>query len=349
MTPLNSANFADYDRLRRQLRIAVGALLLVTLIGVVGYAIIGGDNHGLIDAVYMTVITLTTVGFGEVIDMSSSPAGRVFTMALLLVGFAIVLYAVPMMTAFVIEGQLLNAFARRRMEKLIRGMTNHYIVAGDTAAVGHVAGELIKTGRQVVVVRPDEAVDGAGGMLEQVPTVRGDPTDDPTLQSAGIERATGLVACMDSDKDNILVVLTARRLAPRARIVASTERPQTEVKLRTAGVDAVVSPSRIGGLRMASELVRPTVVSFLDRMLRDETRGLRVEEVTAKSGSKAVGKTLASLGVNDVDGALLLALRSTATDEYDFKPSPETELESGMTMIVMADVDGRKRLEEIVG
>ena len=350
MIPLNSANFTEYDRLRRQLRIAVGALILVTLIGVLGYAIIGGDDHGLIDALYMTVITLTTVGFGEVIDMSNSAAGRVFTMALLLVGFAIVLYAVPMMTAFVIEGQLLHAFARRRMEKMIKGMTNHYIVAGDTAAVRHVAGELIKTGRQVVVVRPDAAFDGDGAdMLAQVPTVRGDPTDDPALQSAGIERAAGLVACMDNDKDNILVVLTARRLAPRARIVASTERPQTEVKLRTAGVDAVVSPSRIGGLRMASELVRPTVVSFLDRMLRDETRGLRVEEVTAKSGSKAVGKTLASLGVNDVDGALLLALRSTATDEYDFKPSPETELESGMTMIVMADVDGRKRLEEIVG
>jgi voltage-gated potassium channel len=235
------------------------------------------------------------------------------------------------------------------MEKLIRGMKNHYIVAGDTAAVGYVAGELIKTGRQVVVVSPDGGGDGTGaGTVDQVPTVRGDATDDPILQSAGIERATGLVACMDSDKDNILVVLTARRLAPRARIIASTERPETEVKLRTAGVDAVVSPSRIGGLRMASELVRPTVVSFLDRMLRDQTSGLRVEEVTAKSGSKAVGRTLASLGVHDVDGALLLAVRNTATEEYDFKPSPDTELESGMTMIVMADIEGRKRLEDIV-
>ena len=153
---------------------------------------------------------------------------------------------------------------------------------------------------------------------------------------------------MESDKDNILVVLTARRLAPKARIVASTERLQTEAKLRTAGVDAVVSPSRIGGLRMASELVRPTVVSFLDRMLRDGKRGLRVEEVTAKPDSKAVGQSLGSLGVHDVDGALVLALRSTGALDYDFKPSPETEVEPGMTLIVMADVAGRTRLEEIL-
>ena len=127
---MNSGDLSEFNRLKRRLAIAVIALVVVTAVGVVGFALIGGAEHGLLDALYMTVITLTTVGFGEIIDMSNSPAGRVFTLLLLLVGFAIVLYAVPMMTAFVIEGQLLNIFARRRMEKSIRSISDHYVVTG---------------------------------------------------------------------------------------------------------------------------------------------------------------------------------------------------------------------------
>ena len=136
--------------------------------------------------------------------------------------------------------------------------------------------------------------------------------------------------------------------APQARIVAATERVATEGKLLTAGVDAVVSPSRIGGLRMASEMVRPKVVSFLDNMLRDQENGLRVEEVTVQAGTSAVGKTLESLGVGDMEGTLLVALRSTASGRYQFKPPPTTTLESGMTLVVMTDVAGRSRLEKLL-
>jgi voltage-gated potassium channel len=313
---VNPRDLAEFNRLRRRLAISVVALVCVTVVGVVGFAVIGSSEHGLLDALYMTIITLTTVGFAEIIDMSNSPGGRAFTLALLLVGFAIVLYAVPMMTAFVIEGQLLNVFERRRMEKSIAAMSDHYVVTAGAAEAGHVVEELVKTGRRVVLVSPEGTRPPETGSA--VPVVTGDPTDDSALTDAGIERAAGFVACMESEKDNILAVLTARRLAPKLRIVAATERAETEGKLLTAGVDAVVSPNRIGGLRMASEMVRPKVVSFLDNMLRDEKGGLRVEEVTVQPETSVVGESL------------------------------ESRLEPGMTLIVMTNVEGRNRLEKLL-
>ncbi len=248
---LNSGDLSKFNRLRRRLAIAVITLVVVTAVGVVGFALIGGAEHGLLDALCMTVITLTTVGFGEIIDMSNSPGGRMFTLLLLLVGFAIVSYAVPMMTAFVIEGQLLNVFARRRMNKTIRSMSDHYVVTGGTAVASHVVEELVNTGRSVVLVAPEGASTGEPD-TGTVPVVVGDPTDDSALKAAGIDRAAGFIACTESEKDNILAVLTARRLAPRVRIVAATERVATEGKLLTleSGMTLVVMTDVEGRSRL---------------------------------------------------------------------------------------------------
>ena len=195
---------------------------------------------------------LTTVGYGEIIDMSHNPAARLFTVGLLLLGMGVVAYTVPMLAAFFIEGQMLHIFARRRMDRLIDRMTGHYIVCGRDAATWYVAGELRDSGRQVVLIVPSEQAAGeAFERLGDVPRIVGDASEDDVLREAGVERAGGVVTCMESHKDNVLVALAARRLAPTARIVASTESPDTEAKLRTAGADAVVSPSRIGGARGA--------------------------------------------------------------------------------------------------
>ncbi len=341
------AEAAEFYRLRRRLRMALGALVLVTAVGVLGFVLIGGAGQSVIDAVYMTIITLTTVGFGEIIDMSNNPAGRIFTVALLLVGMGIVAYTVPMAAAFVIEGQLHNIFARRRMQKTIAEMANHYIVGGDTTASWHVAEELIRTGRQVVVVAPTaDALAEAHHRLGDVPGIVGDLSSDEVLLEAGADRASGFVICTDNDKDNVLGVLTARRLAPRARIIAATEQPETEIKLQAVGADVVVSPSRIGGLRMASALVRPTVVTFLDKMLREKGGTLRVEEVTIPKQAHVSDRTLGGLEVDEVAGAMLLAVRHPETGEFTFKPAPDTPLTVGMTLVVMADPDGLERLRK---
>lgn len=333
----------ELEHLRRRLRIALSALVLVTATGVLGYLIIGWPKHGLIDAVYMTVITLTTVGYGEVIDLSANPAGRVFTIMLLLTGMGIVAYAVPQLAAFAIEGQIGHVFTRRRMQKIIADLRQHFIVCGDNAVAVHALEELLRTQRPVVAVYPEgDEVAVSFGAMERLPRVVGDPTSDEVLRAAGIEHAAGIVYCMESDKDNILGVLTARRLAPHARVVAASDAIEAEAKLTVAGADAVVQPSRIGGLRMASELVRPKVVSFLDTMLRDVDTVERVEEIVVPEGASA-GRRLSDLRCEAQPRTVLLAVRHP-DGRFEIGPSAETPLVPGLTAIVITDPAGRAAL-----
>lgn len=337
----------EFFRLRRRLAIAAAALTSVIAIGTIGYTVIGRGEHGVIDAIYMTVITLTTVGFGEIISMSDNPTGRIFTVLLLFGGMGIVAYSIPLMAAFVIEGQLSHTFLRRRMLKRVGQMTNHYVVCGGTRAAAHVASELVRTGREVVLAGvEDDSPILAHDDLRGLPTVAGDPSDDAVLASAKVQSAVGLVACMEGDKDNVLVVLTARRLAGGLRIVAAAERMDVEPKLRAAGADAVVCSSQIGGLRMASELVRPKVVSFLDQMLRDKRSSLRVEEIPVPNFNTAKTIPLSSGKIDDVAGAVLLAVQRPGSDQFEFDPPADTKLEPGMGLIVMADAEGRNKIEK---
>jgi voltage-gated potassium channel len=324
----------------------VFALFVVLTIGVIGFRIIGGEQHTLIDAIYMTVITLTTVGYGEIIDMSNHPGGRVFTIVLILMGMGIVAYTVPMLSALVIEGELHHLFARRRMGRKIGAMRDHFIVCGDTAGASYVAEELARSGREVVFVAPTEnALEDVSEMLGDLPGLVGDPTDDEVLTAAGVALARGVVAAMLEDKDNILVVLAARRLAPNARIIASTTVIETESKLRVAGADGVVSPSRIGGLRIASELMRPTVVRFLDEMLRDRRADLRIEEISLPGDLTPDRRHVSDLWSSEVSGVVLLAVRQPVGGAFEFRPPVTTTLQPGMTLVVMTDREGRERLE----
>jgi len=337
----------ELRRLRRRLLIALGLLLLVTAVGIVGFMIIGGWRYSVVDAAYMTIISLTTVGYGEIVDMSQSPGGRIFTMLLLMSGMGVVAYTIPALTAFVIEGQLNHVFTRRKMLKNIEKMKDHFLVCGDTPTSCHVAEELFRTGRPLVFLGPsDAAVEPVKARCLGIPALVGDPCADSVLMSAGIERAAGVVFAMENEKDNVIGVLTARRLAPRARIVATSHTPETETKLGAVGVDAVVIPEHIGALRLASVLVRPAVVNFLDTMLRQKGGTLRVEEVAIPAD--AADRTLDSLDIGEIPGALLLSLRS-ATGEFVFKPAPDTRLQSGSVLVVMADPAGLERVRSRLG
>ena len=232
------------------------------------------------------------------------------------------------------------------MMRKIGSMRDHFIVCGDSSAATYVAEELARSGRDVVYIAPNEAaLEAALERLGELPGMVGDPTDDKVLLAASIGVARGVVASMQEDKDNILVVLTARRLAPNARIIASTKQVETETKLRVAGADGVVSPSRIGGLRIASELMRPTVVRFLDEMLRDKRADLRIEEVLVPLEMSPDDRPLSELWTSEVSGVVLLAVRPPDGVAFEFRPSNATLLKPGMTLVVMTDAVGRDRLE----
>ena len=320
---------------RRRLTTAALAKLVVFVIGVIGYRIIDGGEHSYIDVLYMTVITLTTVGYGEIIPLEHHPMGRVFTMALLIAGMSTLLYFLGAITTFLVEGNLERVFWRRRMKKTIDALREHFIVCGDRIVAAHVIDELRRVQRPVVAVVP------TGGTMHPLQTtgellfLEGDPADEDVLREAGIMRAAGIIAAMESDRENVLVTLTARQTNPMMRIVAMLVEPRNETKLRRAGADSVVSPPLIGGLRLASEMIRPKVVTFLDSMLRDLDRNLRIDEIAVGPGSPAIGKPVGSLGINATPGLLLLALVEPDGKATHFKPDDSVVVSVGSVLIVM--------------
>ena len=333
------------DYRRRLLRAAL-VVMAMFAIGVIGYHIIGGERHGWMDAVYMTANVLSTVGFREAIPVDGNPAAEIFTIILLFTGAAGLVFATSVMTAFIVEGDLTEGFRSRRMLRAIAAMRDHYIVCGAGATGFAVLRELITTGRPVVVVDiNDERIQRVQEAYPAVPFLKEDFTDIDVLSKAGVERAAGVVVCTQVDKDLLVTTITARQLNPRARIVARAVGDRIGERLKAAGADAVVSPAMIGGMRMASELVRPSVVSFLDQMLRDTNRNLRIEEVAIPSGSRFANTTLGEFDAHHRANCLLLATKST-DGRFDYNPPDENRIPAGTVLIVMGEPASIRTLSE---
>jgi voltage-gated potassium channel len=337
----------DLKQIRFRL-IGAGLLLVaVTLVGTVGFRLID-PTAGWVRAFFMTAITLTTVGFGEEVPVDSDGA-RVFTAVLILVGMGVLLYFVSTGTAFILEGQLSHVFRRRRMQRDLAELNSHIVVCGSGPSALYAAREFASVQRPtVLVVTNAEAASRASKELGDIPVVLGNPTEEGTLIAAGVERAAGIVACTDSDNENVVVTLTARQVNPRIRIVSQVEDVHNEAKIRKVGANAVVSPHFIGGLRMASELIRPTVVSFLDAMLRDRELNLRVDEIRIPEGSPSIGKPLRELGLEKLAGILLVATRSPS-GAWKYNPPRSDPVEAGSVLIFMGSPDESRRLCEQLG
>jgi len=338
---------SDLRLLRR--RLATGAAFLVGLVvfGFVGYRVLA-PSASWIDALYMTVISLTTVGYGEVIDLSRNPAGRIFTMVLILFGISGAGYFLSTVTAFIFEGQLHHVFWRRRMTREIARLSGHLIVCGSDETSTYAVQELLSVKRDTVLVCDNpERVDALAQEFPTLPITVGDPTAEEVLAAAGIARASGILVCTRSDKDNLIATLTARQLNPAIRIVSRVEDITTTGRVRGVGANAVVSPRFIGGLRMVSELIRPTVVTFLDEMLRDREKNLRIEEVRIGEESPLVEHTLEDVDFRGTSSALLLACREDGKP-WVYNPPPSLRITPGLVLILMGSPQDMAAVRKLV-
>lgn len=302
-------------------------------LGTAGYVVI--ERWSVFDALYMTIITIASVGYSEIHELST--AGRTFTIVLILAGLGTAAYGLSSATAFWVGGDLSNIWEKRKMARRIAELEGHVVVCGGGDTGRRVAGEMLKTGVPFVCIELDPAREPA---LQKVPGdllyVLGDATEEEALHAARIEHARGLVACLASDKDNLFTVLTARQLNPRLRIVSRVLAEESRPKLLKAGADAVVSSVHIGALRLASEMLRPQVVSVLDAMLR-ETTSVRVEEMAI--GAACAGRALSALRLHERAGVTVFAMRDAETRRHVFNPPPERLLREGDVLIACADAD----------
>ena len=325
--------------IRARLAAGFAVLALTIATGTVGYYLLGDGRWKPFDCLYMTIITITTVGYGETLEgMDRVEHARALTVGLLVFGTGTVVYFASTLTAMIIEGDLRRALRTTRMRKQILKLQDHVIVCGAGSTGSHSIEELIEYRIPTVAIDTDQ------GRLEHMAEVYpkdlfkyivGDATDDDVLAEANLPQARGVVAALHSDKDNLFVVVSARQENPKARIVARGSELQILEKLRKAGADTVVSPNYIGGLRMVSELLRPQVVKFLDEMRRDKAR-VRIEEVDVPVGSPLGGKTLGQSGIRGkVADVLVLAVQVPGKEGYRYNPGADFVLEGGMTLVVL--------------
>jgi voltage-gated potassium channel len=320
------------------------ALAAVLIVGTLGYRVIGGPQYSWIDCFYMAFITVATIGFGEIIDLSQSPAGRMFTVFIGFVGIGVSTYLLSSLTAYLLEGKINETLWRRKMEKRVHRLHDHYIVCGVGRIGRNVADELAATRRTYVVI--DEDIASINVHLEKYPDqlyIHADACDDEVLKKAHIETASGIFAVTGDDNRNLVISLTAKQLNPSARVVARCHEVRNIPKIQKAGADVIVSPDFTGGLRIASAMIRPHVVSFLDEMMKSEEM-LRVEEITVPASFP--GKPIGDLKVSGRDH-IVVALRENS--RWVFNPDPGHELRGGTVIIALTTPSGREAIESRLG
>jgi voltage-gated potassium channel len=320
--------------------VLLSALLLV--FGTAGYMLIEGWS--LIDALYMTVITLATVGFGEV--HPTSEAGRIFTIVLIILGVGFCLYVVGSILQFLVEGRIRIILGRRKLDKQINQLKNHYIVCGygrmGRGLCRYLAQKLLNF--VVIEQNPDRiaALDEDGILY-----VMGDSTGEANLTKAGIVRASTLMAVLGSDAANVFLVLTARRRNPELFIVARANESETKDTLYAAGANVVVSPYEIGARRMAHAILRPTVIHFLELAFADESADIQIEEIGVNNRSNLVDLNLQESGIRQDLNLIIIAMKK-ADGTILFNPSARSRIEAGDTVVVVGEAQNLIKLEKIL-
>lgn len=327
------------DKLHGKLLLSAILILLILIAGTAGYMAIEGWS--MFDSFYMVVITLSTIGFQEVHPLSVH--GRAFTIVLILFGVGLLAYAVKTGLRVVLEGELQEVLGRRKLEKKIRVMRDHYIICGYGRMGRIICRELATHGVPFVVI---EQAGISDFLKDDMLFVFGDATRDEVLKEAGIERAKGLVSVLSTDAQNLFVVLSARGLNPSINIVARAGEENSDVKLLRAGADRVIAPYHIGGLKIAHTILKPAVVDFLEFATMSGNFELQMEEVPVKEGSVIADMMISESGIGRNLGIIIVAIKR-ANGEMKFNPTHKTVIKPGDTLIALGDVNRLKELESM--
>lgn len=330
---------AGVNQLLLRLLQAVFAVAMVIAVGAVLIYALGSGRWSFGEALYMSVISVSTVGFGELPGFDQVPFARGVAVLTILSGLGAVAFFQSAMTALLVDGFIGHAWRQNRMHSLIKKCQGHVVVAGVGSTGKHVVEEMIATGTPFVVIdRGHELLQRLSNELMdgKMLYVCGDATHDQTLLEAGVDRARGVIAALTHDRDNLFVTLSARALNASARIVTKVVEPEAIAKMTRAGANTTVSPNIIGGRRLASELLRPSVVEFLDLMMRDRDKNVRFEEIVIPGTSPFVGKPLGDVPRQRDAQGLVVAVREQDR-KFRYNPGPEYILETGCVLVVISE------------
>jgi len=326
----------------RRLILAIAILVGVFFVGTVGYMTIEEDPApSFSDAAYMTAITLSTVGFGEMWKLS--PAGRLWTLGIIAFGIGTVYFAFTALVTLFISGELREARGRKKLDETIAKMSNHVILCGYGRMGTLTVTDLRDRGMPVVVVELDKGRE-PDLLKAGVPYLMGDATEEDLLIRAGLKRATALVAILPHDADNVFITLTAHTLRPDLRVVARAEQPATEKKLKLAGADRVICPQIIGAMRITNLLTRPNVVDFVE--MANKGIDLELDEYVIGDGSKLCGVSLKDSIVREKTGATVVAIMHEDGKTL-FNPDPETMLRAHDTLIIIGPAGASERFDRL--
>jgi len=322
----------------------VSILLTLFLVssGTAGYMIIEG--WGILDALYMTVITMGTVGYDEVHEISRT--GRLFTILLIFFGVGFFVYVAGVVVQFMVEGRMRTILGRRSLDKKIDRLKDHYIICG-YGRIGRVlCKNLLRKPFDLIVIEKDRELIPVMDE-DKVLYVCGDVSDEANLIKAGIKRAKGLVAVLATDADNVFLVLTARQLNPDLHIVARACQVESKAKLRAAGANNVESPYEMGGVSMAQRILRPTVTNFLDLAFAYKRKDIQMEEIPVSPSSALSNVMLKDSGIRQQFNLIIIAIKKS-DDSMLFNPSFETVIKAGDTVIAVGEEANLKKLEDIL-
>ena len=318
----------------RKVLIAIANLFGILAVGTAGYMAI--EDTSLVDGLYMTVITITTVGYGEVFTLS--PAGRYFTIALIMVGVGLVLYLFGKVTEAMVEGSLQSYMGRKTMDKKLAGLKDHFIVCG-FGRIGKVICQILhENKRPFVIIENNSAEIKAIQDLNYI-LLDGDASSDEALHKANIEHAKGLIAVVSSDADNVYTILSAKGINPNLFVLARSSGSEgSETKLIRAGADKVISPYYIGACRMAQLLVRPTVIDFIDLAVNSGELGLRIEELYVSENAKFINMSLLDSNIRKDFDLIVVAIKREH-GEMLFNPNINTLILPGDILVVLGEHD----------